>query len=273
MDANQPVIGAADRGLIGDGVFEVFKVVDGIPFAWSRHMERLRASAAPLDMTIDMAAIEEGFAAVLGTGRLDTGSYWVRVTVTGGPAAMGKAERGHTPTVVVGAAPLPEWTSPCRAVVVPWTRNERGALAGLKTLSYIENGIALRYAHQRGGDEGIFANTVGNLCEGAGTNIFVVIGDEVRTPPLSAGALDGITRQLLLEWVPEIVVADVPMSALRECREVFVTSTSRDVQPVAEIDGERLPVVAGPLTSEIIDVFRARAAIDPDPAPSPGVAR
>ncbi len=165
----------------------------------------------------------------------------------------------------MAAVPLPVWDRPSDLVVVPWCRNERGALVGLKTTSYLENALALGYARDRGADEGIFANTVGNLCEGAGTNVFVVIDGEIVTPPLSAGPLNGVTRQLLLEWVPEIVERDVPIEAFRSCDEAFVTATSRGAQAVSSIDGRALPVVGGELTSFAIARFAEGRAADSDP--------
>lgn len=265
---DEPVVTAGDRGLVGDGVFEALKVVDGVAFAPTRHLVRLQASAEPLGIGIDLEAIDAGIASVLGTARLRTGEFWLRITVTGGVAAMGKSERGGKPTTIISAAPLPQWGPTSAVAVVPWTRNERGALAGLKTLSYIENGIALRYAHGQGADEGLFANSLGNLCEGAGTNVFVVVDDVVKTPPLSAGALDGITRQLLLEWIPDIVVEDMPVEILGSCQEMFLTSTSRDVHAVATIDRQPLPVVQGPTTTAIAAVFSERSRANTDPAPS-----
>ena len=85
-------------------------------------------------------------------------------------------------------------------VTVPWTRNEHGATAGLKTTSYAENVIALAHAVERGGSEAVFANTAGNLCEGTGTNVFYVVDGELRTPTLASGCLAGVTRALVIEW-------------------------------------------------------------------------
>ena len=85
-------------------------------------------------------------------------------------------------------------------ITVPWTRNERGALAGLKTTSYAENVVALARAHEQGASEALFANTVGQLCEGTGTNVFVVLDGRLHTPPLASGCLAGITRALVVEW-------------------------------------------------------------------------
>jgi branched-chain amino acid aminotransferase len=150
-------------------------------------------------------------------------------------------------------------------VVLPWRRNERGALVGLKTISYLENGMGLRYAATHGAEEGIFANTVGSLCEGCGTNIFVVQGGQLVTPPLSAGCLAGVTRGLVLEWVPGIVERDLPIEVLATCEEAFITSTSRDVQPIGSIGGRTLAEAPGSLTAQAMRVFAERAATCPDP--------
>ena len=102
-------------------------------------------------------------------------------------------------------------------VIFPWPRNERGALAGVKTTSYAENVVALSYARQQGAAEAIFGNLAGNLCEGSGTNVFVVAGGRLVTPPLSAGCLAGVTRGLVIEWAGA-VEEDLPLSALAEAR-------------------------------------------------------
>ncbi len=146
------------------------------------------------------------------------------------------------------------WSSPSSSnrpsdtasvMIVPWTRNEGGALAGLKTISYAENVRALAYVEERGAHEAIFANTQGNLCEATGSNVFLVLDGQCCTPPLSAGCLNGVTRQLLLEIAREVGVPieehDVPVDALRRADEAFVTSTVREVQPIATVDGVALP--------------------------------
>jgi branched-chain amino acid aminotransferase len=149
-------------------------------------------------------------------------------------------------------------------VVVPWPRNELGALAGLKTTSYGENVRALAYANQHGGSEAIFANTAGNLCEGTGTNVFVVSGGRLITPPLSAGCLAGVTRALVIEWVGA-AEDDLPGDALSNAEEAFLTGTTRDVQPIRLVNGVKLPAVPGPITRKAAEVFAMRAADSPDP--------
>jgi branched-chain amino acid aminotransferase len=254
-----------DKGLVGDGVFEAIKVIHGQPFALRRHLERLLVSARPLGLPVDLEVVRAGVAAVLATDVGRGPRSWLRITVTAGPAGMAKGAEPGPPTVMVATAAMAPWGPSANVVVLPWCRNERGALTGLKTLSYLENGLAVRRALSHGADEGIFANTLGNLCEGSGTNVFLAHGGRLVTPPLSAGCLAGVTRGLLLEWLPGIAEVDVPVEALAECSEAFLTSTSRDVHPIRAVDGGRLASAPGPLTSAAMSVFAERAASNPDP--------
>ena len=100
----------------------------------------------------------------------------------------------------MAAAPTTLPPASTDVVTAPWRRNEHGALTGVKSTSYGENVRGLAYASAHDCGETIFLNTAGNVCEGTGTNVFCVFGDEVVTPPLSAGPLAGVTRDLLLEW-------------------------------------------------------------------------
>jgi branched-chain amino acid aminotransferase len=263
--AGEPAIRADDRGLWGDGVFEALKVVDGVPFALRRHLDRLVASAGPIGLTFDIDAVRAAIDGVLARAARFPSPSWLRVTVTAGPAKMAAGDRPTSPTIIAAVAPMVAWRPVTDVVVLPWRRNEHGALTGLKTISYLENGVGLRYARDRQAEEGIFANTAGDLCEGTGTNVFVVHDGRLVTPPLSAGCLAGVTRALLLEWLPDIVEEDLPVDVLAECEEAFVTSTSRDVHPIATIDGRSLGGAPGPLTERAMTVFAERAAANPDP--------
>lgn len=147
---------------------------------------------------------------------------------------------------------------------MPWTRNEKGALTGLKTTSYGENVVALARAHAAGASEALFANTQGQLCEGTGSNVFVVIGGRLLTPPLESGCLAGITRALVADWAGA-EEAELPLGALAEAGEVFLTSTLRDVQAVHRVDDRTLSGAPGPVTAKAMRVFAERAAADPNP--------
>src|SRR4051794_14284111 len=161
-----PVVRADDHGLVvGDGVFETLEVSEGVPFALTRHLRRLRDSAAGLGLHVDEPFIRDGIKAVLADA-----PQWarLRVTVTGGPSPYGSDRGEGAPTALVAVAPMHRWPPTTDVAIVPWVRNERSATAGLKTTSYADNVVALRYAHARGADEAIFANTRGELCEGTG---------------------------------------------------------------------------------------------------------
>lgn len=259
-------ISAVDHGVtVGDGAFETAKVVDGTVFALTRHAGRLDRSLAGLGLPpADRAVVEEGIAAVLAEpvafGRL----RWT-VTAGIGPLGSDRGDGGLTYIVTAGAMPRPPASG--GVLVVPWTRNERAATAGLKTTSYADNVLALAHAKERGASEAIFANTRGELCEGTGSNIFVVVDDEILTPPLESGALAGITRELVLEWcradgIP-IREQPLPVDVLTEADEVFITSSTRDVMPVDRVDGRRLPI--GPLTTAAAESFTRHSAQSMDP--------
>lgn len=256
VDGAAPAVSPFDHGLLtGDGVFETLKMVGGVPFAARRHLERLAFSAQGLGLPLPpVLTLRTAMDAVIAANGLVDGR--LRVTVTGGPAPLGSDRGSEGPTVIVAGGPLPAWPATVDVVTVPWPRNERGALTGLKTISYGENVVALAFARRAGAGEAVFGNTVGSLCEGTGTNVFLSVGGSGRlvTPPLSSGCLAGVTRALLLE-AGVAVEEDVPLSALGSADEAFLCSTTRDVHPIASVDGVALPSCPGPLTSAAASAF------------------
>lgn len=268
-EPGEPSISAIDHGItVGDAVFETCKILDGRVFALSRHKARMARSAAGLGLAdIDVDRIDEGIAAVLGSGG-PIAFGRLRFTVTAGRGPLGSDREDSPLTYVVTAGPQAPPHPPGTLAVTPWTRNERSAVAGLKTTSYAENVVALAFAHERGASEAIFANTRGELCEGTATNIFVVVAGRLHTPPLSSGCLAGITRELTIEWCREAgmeVYEDaMPLGVLRTCEEVFVTSSLRDVYPIERIDDHRL-AAPGRVTRKAMAIFAERSAAEVDP--------
>ena len=263
-DADEARISPFDHGLLtGDGVFETLIVYDGRPFAVRRHLERLAVSCKGLGLDVpDAAVLRSALDAVVEANGLT--SARMRITVTGGDSPLGSDRGSGGPTVVVAGGGLTAWPATADVVTVPWTRNEKGALAGLKTTSYGENVVALAYAKERGAGEAIFANTVGELCEGTGSNVFVVIDGRLRTPPLRSGCLAGITRALVLEST-DAVEEDLPLSALAEADEAFLTSTTREVQPIRAVDGRPLASAPGPRTQAAAAAFKSVVSRSIDP--------
>lgn len=260
---------ARDHGfVVGDGVFEAVKVDRGRLFALTRHLERMGRSAAGIGLrgfdpeVVRRAAHEvlEANAAVL------TGAYdLLRITFTAGPGLLGSGRVDSPPTLVLGVTPGHDPDPETAVVTVPYRRNDVGALTGLKTTSYGENVLALAQAHAAGASEAVFANTRGMLCEGTGTNVFVVRDGELLTPPLSSGCLAGVTRALVLEWYGGRE-ADLPYDALTTADEVFLTSSGRDVQPVVAVDGAPVADGApGPVTRAAAEAFAAGQRRHRDP--------
>jgi branched-chain amino acid aminotransferase len=243
-------------------------VYGGAPFAWTRHLDRLAHSASGLGLQLpDRAALREAAAAVLAVnGHLEAR---LRITVTGGVAPLGSERGSGGPTVVVASAELRPWPESVRVVTVPWVRNDRGATAGLKTTSYAENVRALALAHERDASEAVFANTRDELCEATGSNVFVVRDGTLATPPESSGCLLGVTRALVIELASDLGIAvdesPMPLAALGQGDEVFLTSTTREVQPVSHVDGAEVLATPGPVTACLGEAFTALVARDLDP--------
>lgn len=268
VEADQARVSAFDHGLtVGDGVFETLKVVDRAPFAVTRHLQRLSRSCAAMglptpDLSILRSAIAELIEATEGDV-VQTAVCRLRITITGGPGPLGSMRGAAEPTVILALSPAAPWPPSTDVALVTWRRNERSAIAGVKTTSYAENVVALAYATARGASEALFLNTVGEVCEGTGSNVFIERDGRLVTPPLSSGCLAGVTRELVLEWcdAAEEVISE---SDLISATEIALTSSTRDVHPVRALDGHPL-VVPGPVTLRAMTTFAARMEEDLDP--------
>ncbi|WP_418276729.1 aminotransferase class IV [Isoptericola jiangsuensis] len=277
VGSHEAALSAVDHGItVGDGVFETCTVLDGQAFALTRHLARLARSAHGLGLEApDEQKVRDGVSAVLAAAESGAGRFdgRLRITVTAGVGPLGSGRVPGAQTVVVAAQDgtmAPE-SSSARS---PWPRNERSPIVGLKTTSYAENVVALADAKAKGADESILPNTVGALCEGTGSNVFVERGGELLTPPLESGCLAGITRALAVEWgaeaglpVREASIDELPFSVLNEVSagtaQLTLTSSGRNVQPVTVLDG--VPVVAGEVTLAVREVFErlCRERLDP----------
>ncbi|PWU06468.1 MAG: class IV aminotransferase [Terriglobia bacterium] len=243
--ASEQVLSAGQVGLLsGWGVFTTIRVADGVPFAFERHWARLQRDAAALHVAMPadsepvhrkILELIEANQAYHCTLRLvflrNCGGLWE------GPPV------GRSTDLVALTADSKHWGSSVKLACVPQARHAASPFAGAKILSWAMNLTWLESAQARGFDEVILLNERGEVAECTSANIFVANGGQVWTPPLSSGCLPGITRELLLNeiQVPGIQVAEKVLfpADLEGADEVFVTSTTRNLLPVAEIEGQR----------------------------------
>lgn len=264
---NDPAVGVLDHGLVvGDGVFETVAVIAGRPFAITRHLERLARSAEGLGIgTPDLGLLREAVAATSEGQDLPFGR--IRITVTSGSGPLG-SPRGSGPLTHVVVTEPCDQPGPVSAIAtVPWVRNERGALAGLKTTSYAENAKMVESARARGASEAVMANTRGDLCEGTGSNVMYVVEGQIVTPTLDSGCLAGITRALALEWLAselDVAERDAPLEVLQEADEVILVGTTRMIQGIERVDDRELPA-PGPITARARQIWDRRMAENIDP--------
>ncbi|MEY4348376.1 MAG: hypothetical protein RIS43_795 [Actinomycetota bacterium] len=259
VDAHQPQVSALDHGItVGDGVFETIKTVSGRPFALTPHLERLRNSAALLKLQLpSLDEVRSAVAKVCARDEVRKASVGrLRVTCTSGVGTLG-SDRADDWTLIVAWSEAKDWPATAALEIVSVPRNERSPLSGAKTTSYADNVLAIVEAKAANADEALLLNLRGNVCEGASSNIFIVINGEVITPDLASGCLPGVTRALVIQQNPNIIERAISPSDLLEADEVFITSSTRDIQPVARV-GSAQYSAPGDITSRLISIFNER---------------
>lgn len=263
-DATVPVL---DHGfLFGDSVYDVIRTRHGRPFLATPHLARLRASAAALALDVPVSDgeitgwIDE---LIVAAGNAET---YVRIVVTRGVGDL-ELHPGTcaSPRVILIAKPLV--TPPARQVengirlaITDRRRTAPDALdPNVKSGNYLNSVLAIMEARERGADDAILLNGAGHLTESTTANVFFVTGGVVHTPEISCGLLRGITRSLVLKLLAEanVRVEEGRFGAeeFRHADEAFLTSTTRDVLPVGEVDGRPYAVVPGPMTRMLMERF------------------
>ena len=271
IDSQLASVSVFDHGFtVADGVFETLKLNSGRVFALDRHLDRLEQSCLGLGITCpsreilnkavsEVCALNDSIA----NGRL-------RITVTSGSGPLGSDRHQSQPTLVVSVAAQAQWPSTAQLLIMPWARNETSPLVTVKTTSYAENVHALAIAKSFNYSEAIFLNTQGKVAEGTGSNVFFVKDKEIFTPDKNSGLLQGVTRNLVLEWaVAKFKIRETQVSEedLFTADEIFITSTTRDVQPVsrlAKLDNSHrisreVVYEIGSVTQEIALLFKSQS--------------
>ncbi len=280
-DAAHASIPVFDHGfLYGEGVYEVFRTYRGEPFLFDRHMQRLRASAAMIHLDVPFAdheflhrSRETMAAAGLGRGADEVvREAYIRVLLTRGVGELtyDPAATPH-PSLVVIVKPAPEtpawqYEQGIKVAIVDLIRNHpRSVNPLIKSNNLLNNVLGMQQAMRRGAVEAVFRNYRGELSECSQSNLFIVKNGVVRTPPLDAGLLAGITRAYVFELGAGLGVK-VEESALKDedlfkADEAFLTSTTKELVPIVQVDEHKIDCgVPGPVTKQLIDEFRRRAS-------------
>ncbi|MCG6919960.1 MAG: aminotransferase class IV [Acidobacteria bacterium] len=265
-EARVPVL---DNGFVfGDSVYEVLRTYNGRPFQSGRHFRRMRASADRLGIPVPATDGEllDQVRALL--ARADHVESYVRIVVSRG---VGNSSYDFDtvvgPTVVMiqkELTPVSErqYEEGIRVCAVAVRRNHPRSLDPvIKSSNLLNNILAVREAKARGAEEAVLLNHEGHIAEGASTNVFVVNQGALRTPPLSAGILGGITREIVLELSPTLGVASreemLTMDDLLGADEAFLSSTTREILPVRQVDESLIADGRpGPVTRKVMAAFR-----------------
>jgi branched-chain amino acid aminotransferase len=272
VPAEEARVSVLDNGFaFGDSVYEVLRTYGGLAFEPGRHFRRLRASAARLGFSVPASDADLLAQADALLSRAGTGESYIRIIVSRGLGDCSyNFEKVQGPTVVMiqkALPPYPAWhyQDGVKVAAVDIRRNHPSALdPAIKSSNLLNNILAVREAQSRGAEEPVLLNQEGFLAEGASTNVFLARGGTLFTPPLSAGILPGITREVVLELLPGLGIPSgerpLHLDELVSADEAFMTSTTREVVPVKQVDettlGNGRP---GPLTRRVMEAFAAYA--------------
>ena len=274
-DEHHARISVLDRGfLYGDSVYEVIRTYDGRPFALPEHLHRLQRSAELLGfpLPVELTALADEIRATVAAA--DNPESYIRVIVTRGSGPINldpsTAEQPCRVIIVTRFVPHAEelYRDGAKICLVPAGRVSGGAVpAAAKSGNYLVNIMALRAARQQDAHEAVMLDPAGSVAEGASSNVFVLFGRTLRTPPLSAGILEGITRHLVIELARELQLqveqTDLKGSDLRGADEIFLTSTLREVLPVTRVDDWTVGTGrVGPVARQLRELYR-RIALQP----------
>ncbi len=277
-DAAHAVIPVYDHGfLYGEGVYEVFCTYHGVPFLFERHQARLRASAARLGLDVpfsDAEVLRRSFETMAAAGLGAGNEAYVRILLTRGvgeitydPAAC------PTPSLVIIAKPIPptpasHYDQGIKVVMVEdIIRNHPESVSPLiKSNNLINNALGMQQAIRAGAAEAIFRNYRGELAECAQSNLFMVSRGVVKTPPLDAGLLAGITRAFTMEVgatagirCEEVALRDADLFG---ADEAFFTSTTKEIVPIVRVDDRTIgDGRVGPITRKLLAAYRLKAEV------------
>ena len=277
FDQEHASVSVFDHGfLYGEGVYETLRTYNGQPFLFDRHMRRLRRSADMLALAVPIANAEiaarfRDTVRAAGLGDSPSREAYIRILVTRGVGELSYDPAAcPAPSVVVIAKPhvgplADVFERGVKVAMVGIVRNHPGSVNPLiKSNNLLNNALAMQEASRRGGFEGLMRNYRGELAECTQSNLFIVRNGAALTPPIDAGLLPGITREFLFEIGAE---AGIPVreAVLRDADlfgadEAFLTSSTREVVPIVQVDDQRIGAgIPGPITQALLQGYRQKA--------------
>src|SRR5664279_366474 len=254
-------ISILDRGfLYGDGLFEVLRTRSRFPVDLDAHLGRMAAAGEALKLAFDRAKVKTAVRTTIAAAA-DATDYRVRIIVTRGQGGVGvrfaDVRGGHTIVILEPLGTLPTTTT---AAFVEWEVPARDV--GYKTLAYLDSLIAKELAAERGAEEGLRLGPDGGVVEGATSNLFIVKGKIVQTPPLATGILPGITREHVLACCQQLQIATaerwLTTHEVEFADEIFVTSSVRGVVAVTRLEGRPVGNGVGPVTQKLVTAYAER---------------
>ena len=248
-------------GLVcGWGLFTTLRIFQGEAFAYERHWRRLEKDAAiiHLPMPYNSAKVRLNLQEVIRANQVKEGC--ARIYLVYNQVGFWQSDEKHPEVdLIIYTAPLPQHREPVRLTLREQGRHAASPLAGVKTTSWLQNVWAVAEAQKEGFDEVVLLNERGEIAECTAANIFAVKNGKVYTPPLNSGCLEGVTRGILFEIVPEAGVTVIEQALrpedLYSADEVFMTSTNRNLIGVGEIAGHKITTAPGPVTQQLNQLF------------------
>ncbi len=277
-DEKNAKISVFDHGLLyGDGIFEGIRAYHGSVFRLKEHIDRLFYSAKAILLTIPMSHAELTKAVLETCRRNKLRDCYIRLVVTRGVGTLGLNPRScKAPSVIIIAGNIQIYPPELYArgmdiITVPTTRNLHSALnPAIKSLNYLNNILARIEANNSGYEEAVMLNAEGFVAECTVENIFIVNGRKLMTPPLSAGALYGVTREAVMELAAQMGLAvsepNLTRYDLFNAEECFLTGTGAEIVPVVKIDGRVIGAgKPGPVTKRLVSDYRALTKTSGEP--------
>jgi len=277
-DEAEAMISVFDHGLLyGDGIFEGIRAYHGRVFKLKEHIDRLFYSAKAILLNIPMSHEQMSRAVVDICRENQVQDGYIRLVVTRGVGTLGlNPNRCKEPSVIIITGkiqlyPAELYQKGMDIITVPTVRNLHSALnPAIKSLNYLNNILAKIEANNAGCEEAIMLNAEGFVAECTGDNIFIVKENQVLTPPLTAGALYGITRRVVLDLALElgfkVAEANLTRYDLFNADECFLTGTGAELVPVVKLDGRTIGTgKPGPITERLVAQYRALTKMSGEP--------